>query len=108
MTKILAEKSVQISTLNSVKHGFFTRQGGGSKGPFSSLNCSFGVGDNEKTVLINRNNAMSVLDKNITNIVVPKLIHGCNIERLVLNKIKLNQELVADSIWTTENNIAIG
>ena len=43
-----------LSGLSGILHGVFTRKNGKSKGPFQSLNVSFGVGDNDKTVLENR------------------------------------------------------
>lgn len=42
------------SDLIQTRHGFFTREGGESKGAYASLNCGFGSGDNEKTVARNR------------------------------------------------------
>ena len=37
-----------------VRHGFFTRRGGVSTGPFASLNCSLSGGDDPDAVLENR------------------------------------------------------
>jgi YfiH family protein len=44
----------QLKSARSVRHGFFTRQGGHSSGPFASLNCGFGSGDDKPTVAKNR------------------------------------------------------
>ena len=33
-----------------ISYGFFTREGGHSKSPYDSLNCSFNVEDNERNV----------------------------------------------------------
>ena len=44
----------KLSGLSGILHGVFTRKNGKSKGPFQSLNVSFGVGDNDRTVLENR------------------------------------------------------
>ena len=35
---------------NDISYGFFTRNGGYSKSPYNSLNCSFNVEDNESDV----------------------------------------------------------
>jgi polyphenol oxidase len=40
-----------------VPHGFFTRRGGVSRGPFASLNCGLSVGDEPDAVLQNRGRA---------------------------------------------------
>ena len=36
--------------LKDVSYGFFTREGGHSKSPYDSLNCSFNVEDTERNV----------------------------------------------------------
>jgi polyphenol oxidase len=44
----------ELKSARSVRHGFFTRQGGHSEGIFASLNCGFGSGDDKPTVARNR------------------------------------------------------
>jgi purine-nucleoside/S-methyl-5'-thioadenosine phosphorylase / adenosine deaminase len=44
----------ELKSAKSVRHGFFTRQGGHSAGLFASLNCGFGSGDDKPTVARNR------------------------------------------------------
>ena len=44
----------KLSVISGILHGVFTRKNGKSKGPFQSLNVSFGVGDNDQAVLENR------------------------------------------------------
>jgi YfiH family protein len=43
-----------LKSARSLRHGFFTRQGGHSSGHFASLNCGFGSGDDKPTVARNR------------------------------------------------------
>jgi purine-nucleoside/S-methyl-5'-thioadenosine phosphorylase / adenosine deaminase len=43
-----------ISGISHVQHAVFTRHGGCSRGPYDSLNLSFGVGDEHAAVLENR------------------------------------------------------
>ncbi|MFN4142591.1 peptidoglycan editing factor PgeF [Aestuariivirga sp.] len=40
--------------LDGIVHGFFTRQGGHSRGVFASLNCGMGSGDEREAVMRNR------------------------------------------------------
>ena len=42
------------SQASGIKHGFFTRQGGVSKGLYSTLNCGFGSADIPANVAVNR------------------------------------------------------
>ncbi|WP_119269818.1 peptidoglycan editing factor PgeF [Taklimakanibacter deserti] len=44
----------QLTSAKSLRHGFFTRQGGHSSGLFASLNCGFGSGDDKQAVARNR------------------------------------------------------
>jgi YfiH family protein len=48
--------------LPSIKHGFATREGGYSGGPFSSLNCGFGSGDDKRIVAKNRAKIADAMD----------------------------------------------
>lgn len=48
---------VLTSDLLPVRHGFFTRQGGVSEGPYASLNCSLSGRDDPARVLENRSRA---------------------------------------------------
>jgi YfiH family protein len=57
-----------------VPHALFTRHGGAGNRPFSSLNCSHGVGDDTATVLMNRQRMQKAL--RIQTIKAVKQIHG--------------------------------
>lgn len=63
-------------------HGIYSRQGGISKGPYNSLNVSFGVGDDPADILANRQKIKETLQTNI--LVSSKQVHGTDI--LVLDK----------------------
>ena len=43
-------KSIKLSSFKNVKHGFFNKQGGISKGIYRSLNCGIGSNDESKNV----------------------------------------------------------
>lgn len=43
-----------LDVLSHVRHGFFTREGGVSKGIYASLNCGYGSDDNTENVRENR------------------------------------------------------
>jgi len=52
---------IEATALGGVRHGFFTRQGGVSRGLFESRNCGFGSSDDAASVAENRNRAMANL-----------------------------------------------
>lgn len=43
-----------LDALNHIRHGFFTREGGVSKGIYASLNCGYGSDDDKGAVTENR------------------------------------------------------
>ncbi|MBU0985887.1 MAG: polyphenol oxidase family protein, partial [Proteobacteria bacterium] len=45
----------KLAGFSDIWHGIFSRHTGRSKGSYKSLNISFGVGDDDKNVLENRN-----------------------------------------------------
>lgn len=50
-----------LEKISGVRHAFFTRQGGVSKGVYASLNCSLGSNDDLIKVKANRTRAMAAL-----------------------------------------------
>ena len=67
-------------TLKKIKHGFFTRQGGVSKGVYTSLNCSFRENreekDSKENVIENRTRAVESLGLNYKKLCVLNQVHG--------------------------------
>lgn len=61
---------VPITSALPARHGFFTRRGGVSVGPYASLNCSLSGGDDPAQVAVNRGRAMAALD------LPPAALHG--------------------------------
>ncbi len=56
------------SSLTSLRHGFFTREGGVSKEPYKSLNVTTRVGDSADNVLKNRKIALKKLNLDVSNL----------------------------------------
>lgn len=61
MTPAIPLASDALTELPGVRHGFFTRQGGVSRGVYASLNCGLGSGDDLAAVRENRARAMAAL-----------------------------------------------
>jgi YfiH family protein len=60
MTSIY-KQSKQLKSINGIKHGFFTKNGGVSSGVYESLNCSPSSDDDEKNIIENRRLVMASL-----------------------------------------------
>ena len=60
----------------SIKHGFFTREGGVSNGLYNSLNCGFGSGDRFENIDTNRNRILLKLNAPDGNLLTCNQIHS--------------------------------
>lgn len=54
MQTLFPVQNQKLTTLPTIRHGFFTRQGGVSEGVFASLNCGYGSSDAREKVQENR------------------------------------------------------
>jgi YfiH family protein len=65
-----------------VRHGFFTRAGGVSEGPFASLNCSLSGADSRDSVLENRARVARALGATPDVLVGLTQVHGIAVARV--------------------------
>ena len=70
------------STVLPARHAFLTRFGGVSKGPFESLNLSYGRGDTAENVRENYRRATALMGAEIDACAVTRQVHG-NAVRIV-------------------------
>ena len=89
------------------RHGFFTRRGGVSTGPYASLNCSLSGGDDPLNVARNRALAAAALDVPAENLVGLKQVHGVEVVDFDTPWV-LNGGPAADAIVTARRGFAIG
>ncbi len=66
----------------SVPHGFFTRRGGVSTGPYASLNCSLSSQDAPEAVLQNRARAAKAVGADPARLVGLHQVHGAGVVRV--------------------------
>jgi YfiH family protein len=62
-----------------VRHGFFTRNGGISSGPYATLNCSLGGQDRQQDVLENRGRAARAIGADPADLVGAVQVHGSDV-----------------------------
>jgi YfiH family protein len=89
------------------RHGFFTRQGGVSRGPFASLNCSLSGQDNRDAVLENRARAARALGADPAGLIGLTQVHGIETAR-VTQAWEPGTGPRADAAVTDRPGIAIG
>lgn len=63
--------------LSGITHGFFTREGGVSKGIFASLNCGLGSGDD--VALVTENRARAKAELGVSALVSAYQVHGVDV-----------------------------
>lgn len=90
-----------------VPHGFFTRQGGVSEGPFASLNCSLSSRDDRDAVLCNRAAAARSIGAEPAKLVGLTQVHGQDVIR-VTAPWPPGAGPRADAMVTTDPGIALG
>jgi YfiH family protein len=70
------------SPLLAAKHGFFTRRGGVSTGPYASLNCSLSGGDDTARVTQNRALVAGAMGVPAGSLVGVTQVHGAGVVRV--------------------------
>jgi YfiH family protein len=88
-------------------HGFFTRQGGVSRGPYASLNCGLSGGDSRDAVLVNRVRAAHAIGAEPERLVGLMQVHGATVVE-VTDPWPPGRGPRADAMVTTRTGIALG
>jgi YfiH family protein len=96
-----------LSAQPGVRHGFFTRVGGVSEGPFAALNCGFGSGDLAARVDENRTLALARLEIPIAALCTAYQRHETTCVR-VTAPWRYNDRPEADALVTDQPGIALG
>lgn len=93
--------------LACTRHGFFTREGGVSTGPYASLNCSTRAGDLPENLAENRRRVAHTLGVPATGLVGVTQVHGPRVIT-VTQPWPAGAGQEADAMVTTNPNIALG
>jgi polyphenol oxidase len=88
-------------------HGFFTRRGGVSGGPYASLNCSLSGGDTRDAVLVNRARAARAIGAEPGRLVGLTQVHGADVVE-VSDPWLPGRGPRADAMVTARTGIALG
>ena len=98
-------KSKKLSKFKRIKHGFFNREGGFSKGIYKSLNCGLGSKDKIKDVKKNIEKVCLKIGCKKNNLVLLNQIHSNSVYKV--SKIP-KKKLLGDSLITNKKGIALG
>jgi purine-nucleoside/S-methyl-5'-thioadenosine phosphorylase / adenosine deaminase len=92
---------------DGIRHAFFTRKGGVSEGLFASLNCGFGSGDAEASVIENRRRAAAALDLAAEQLVTCHQVHSPQVV-VVERPWRREDRPRADAMVTRVSGVALG
>lgn len=99
--------SSAFNGLKGIRHGFFTRRGGVSRGVYESLNCGYGNGDADDNVATNRTRAMAMIDRPAAALVTARQMHSATVA--AVDKPWTDREAPeADGLVTGVPGIALG
>ena len=101
-------KSKKFKKLKGIKHGFFNRNGGKSKGIYKSLNCGPGSDDKKENIKKNLKIVLNKFSKTSKQIF---LLHQVHSNKFIFIKKNFNmnkKRLKADAIITNQRNLPIG
>ena len=96
-----------LSPIATLKHGFFTRQGGTSNGLYSSLNCGLGSGDTQTYVKQNRAICAEALGVTVNDLLTVHQEHTANVVT-VMTPWDQSGPPVADGLVTATPGLALG
>ncbi len=97
----------KLKSIDNLRHGFFTREGGVSSGIYGSLNCGLGSDDDPVRVLENRSRVAEQLGVEPGRFVSPYQIHSDNAV-LVHEPWQRDSAPRADALVTRTPGLAIG
>ena len=97
--------SKKLKKFKNIKHCFFSRKDGFSKGLYKSLNCGKGSKDNKKIVKKNISYVRNKLKSKRNNIV---LLHQIHSSKIFLIKKFPKKKLIGDALITDIKNLPLG
>ena len=100
-------KSQKLSNFLKIKHGFFNKKGGVSKGIYKSLNCGRGSADLKKNILKNLEIVAKKIKISKKNIILLNQVHSSNVHYISKKK-KFQKRLKGDALITDTDNLALG
>ena len=96
-----------LEALTHIRHGFFTREGGVSKGIYASLNCGYGSQDDKGAVKENRARIAQSLSVAPEKLLTVYQVHSPKVIRVTSAWSHLDAPQ-ADAMVTAEPDIALG
>ena len=97
--------SKKFREFKEIKHCFFSRKGGFSKGLYRSLNCGRGSGDNKKNVLKNLNYVSKKMNTELKQLILMNQTHSNKVREIKKNN--FGKTINSDSIITKKTGLTL-
>ena len=98
--------SKKLNKFKDIKHCFFSRKGGFSKGIYKGLNCGKGSKDNKKNILKNLEFVSKKIQVKKINLILMHQSHSNKVR--IIKKNDYKKEIYADAMVTNERGLALG
>lgn len=97
-----------LAALPGLRHGFFTRRGGVSEGPWAALNCSLSGQDDRDRVRENRRRAAGALGLDLPALHGLTQVHGIAVAEVDEQGWREGEGPRADAVVTSRPGVALG
>ncbi|MFZ4761217.1 MAG: peptidoglycan editing factor PgeF [Alphaproteobacteria bacterium] len=94
--------------ISGLKHAFFTREGGVSKGLYNSLNCGLGAKDDISHVTENRQRCVATLTNHTAHLQTLYQIHSAIVVDADSHNTTTEERPQGDALVTSNHSLAIG
>ena len=98
--------SKKLSQFNNIRHSFFSKKNGVSKGIYKSLNCGLGSNDKKKNIIKNLNLVSKKMNIELKDLVLMNQTHSNKV--ILVNKKNKNKRLNSDALVTKLKGIGLG
>tara|TARA_B100001996_G_scaffold9542_1_gene8037 strand:+ start:7572 stop:8336 length:765 start_codon:yes stop_codon:yes gene_type:complete len=99
--------SKKLNQFNNIRHCFFSKKNGFSKGIYESLNCGLGSNDKKENIIKNLNFVSKNMNIKLENLILMQQSHS-NKVTVVNEKNKNNKRINADALITKLKGVALG
>ncbi len=96
--------SKKLKNFKEIKHCFFSRKNGYSKGLYRGLNCGKGSGDNKKNILKNLRYVSKKMQVKLSDLVLMHQTHSNKVIEIKKNR----KKIYSDAIITRTKGLALG
>ena len=101
-------KKKKLSLVKDIKHAFFNKLGGKSKGIYKSLNCGLDSSDKKKDILSNLKTVIRKINTRPKKIILLNQIHSSKFYYIDKKTKFVKKKFSADAIITNKKNTPIG